>query len=204
MRVVLILDASGSMVPKRSDVIPGFNDFVDALAQDEAKGAVSYLVTCVTFNTVVTPLVTNACVRDVPRLDEKNYQPGGNTALLDAVGTTLDEIGIPPNEKFLVLVVTDGEENSSRQFRQAQIKAMIEQRQATGWWTFSYLGADVDAFAEAGSLGIPPGNIANYDRHQTAGILRATAMAAVAYANQASTANTTFVVDNQLDKKPDE
>jgi hypothetical protein len=86
--------------------------------------------------------------------------------LLDAVGRTLISLDHASKEylpdKCIVVIVTDGKENASREFRREQIKQMIEAREESGKWTFIYLGADVSTFSEAGSLGIQLMNTARF------------------------------------------
>lgn len=106
-------------------------------------------------------------IKDVPKY---TLVPRGMTALLDAVGRAINEAGcrlaaIPEDQRpglVVFVIVTDGQENSSHEFTRAQIKEMIERQQSVYSWQFTFLGANQDAFAEAGSLGISPAAAANY------------------------------------------
>ena len=151
VHVLFVIDSSGSMAPKASDVRGGFNSYVSNLGEDMAS---EYRLTAVTFDTQVTTLFTDVTLNQVPALDTSNYRPGGNTALYDALGVSLSELtsairreakpyGI---DKTLVIVMTDGEENSSRRFTKEQINSEIKLREDAGNWTFVYLGADQDAW----------------------------------------------------------
>ncbi len=124
----------------------------------------------VLFDTAVTRLHRSMPIKDVPPLTGEVYRPNGNTALLDAVGQTIrlveGEIAAKPADqrpnKVIAVIMTDGEENASREYGLTQIKQMIEERQASRWWEFIFLGANVDAFAQAGALGISSVNASNF------------------------------------------
>jgi uncharacterized protein YegL len=166
VEVAVIIDKSGSMEGKESDVIGGFNKF---LADQQAQPGEARM-SVVLFDTQVSRVHSSVPIRDVPLLDGKTYAPDGMTALLDAVGGTIrkieDEIAKRPGnkqpDKIISVIMTDGEENSSREYKQPQIKKMIEERQASGRWEFIFMGANVDAFAEAESLGVARTNASNF------------------------------------------
>ena len=102
-------------------------------------------------------------------MTEREYSPGGCTALLDAVGGAIHHIGIIHKysrredvpEKTMFIITTDGYENASRKYSRAQVKEMIQGKQNAGW-EFLFLGANIDAVAEAGSLGIAADRAATY------------------------------------------
>jgi hypothetical protein len=107
---------------------------------------------------------------EVTDLDPFRYQPRGGTPLYDAVGRAIRSIdeGIArradrgePREDQVVVVISDGEENSSVAYRQSQVFAMIEERKERGW-TFVFLGANQDAYAEGGGIGVAHGNIKRF------------------------------------------
>lgn len=157
--IVCVIDKSGSMGPRKADAIGGFNQF---LSEQKKLPDEAYL-TLVLFDTNHVVMNESTPIKEVRPLDESTYCPYGCTALLDAVGRTIDSIGarldkLQENQKpskVLVVILTDGEENSSHQFSKQQIKDKIEHQKNTYSWCFMYLGANQDAFAEAGSIGIP-------------------------------------------------
>lgn len=112
----------------------------------------------------------NTPLRDIPELNDGTYQPRGGTPLLDALGKTIKSTGralkaIPEADrpdKIVFVVITDGEENSSHDYTKTQIKDMIEHQEKVYKWNFVFLGANQDAFAEAGSIGIAMSAAANY------------------------------------------
>jgi uncharacterized protein YegL len=167
VHVLFVIDSSGSMDPKATDVRGGFNSYVSTLREDTQS---AYRLTAVTFDTQVKTLFTDVPLAEVPQLDSSNYRPGGNTALYDALGVSLDELTSAirqedhpyGTDRALVIVMTDGQENSSRRFTKQQVSDGIKSREAAGNWTFVYLGADQDAWAASEGLGFAAGNVAGY------------------------------------------
>ena len=155
---VFILDRSGSMENCRSDTIGGFNAF---LREQKALGGTLSLVL---FDHEYTPVYSNKAIEDVEPMTEETFVPRGSTALLDAIGKTLK--AIEPGRTPIVAILTDGFENASTTYTKAHIRDLVEQKTADGW-TFLYLGANQDAFSEAGALGIAPAGTMNYNPRRT-------------------------------------
>lgn len=164
--IVCIIDRSGSMGLIRDDAIHGFNIFLD----EQKKLPEEATLTFVQFDTEYEVIHENKPLRDVPNLDQSTYVPRGMTALLDAVGKTIESVGRrlsnTPEEnrpqKVIFAILTDGEENSSRQFALAKIKEMITHQKETYQWEFIFLGANQDVFAEATKIGIDPAHTASF------------------------------------------
>jgi hypothetical protein len=154
----VILDKSGSMGPKQADVIGGFNRFLDE--QRKVPGRARMILT--QFNTEVTPPTPAVPVEEVLPLTTETYTPGGNTALLDAIAQTVGRADTEkrPNERVLCLIITDGEENSSRETTLGQVKGIIGEREARGDWTFAYLGAAPDRWMR--ESGMSAGSVARF------------------------------------------
>lgn len=152
--VLLIVDMSGSMGRLASDVRGGFNTYVDELRADTEK---KYRLSVTVFDTEFVSLCTAAKLRDVPALTEQNYRPRGMTALMDAVGKTIAEFEsattLGDDDRVLVVVQTDGHENSSREFRREDIAVLIREREAGGRWSFVFLGAGPDTWQQAEGMG---------------------------------------------------
>src|SRR5215469_17027297 len=186
VHVLFVIDSSGSMDPKAADVRGGFNSYVSTLREDTQS---AYRLTAVTFDTQVKTLFTDAPLAEVPLLDSSNYRPGGNTALYDALGVSLAELtsAIRREDKqygvdrVLVIVMTDGEENSSRRFTKEQVTAEMKLREESGNWTFVYLGADQDAWAASQGLGFAAGNVAAYAAAATPDVFQKLSRATVRY-----------------------
>jgi uncharacterized protein YegL len=152
--LALIVDQSGSMDGKQSDVIGGVNEFIRT--HKAIKGEAS-LTTCrfhISNTTVHNPDIQNAS-----EWTPGDYSPGGGTALLDAIGQTMELLGervhrgANAEDQVIVCIITDGQENASTQYSLASIKNMIEHCRKHGWF-FLFLGAGIDAFAQAGAMGI--------------------------------------------------
>lgn len=161
--IVVVLDRSGSMASVKKDMERGFDHFIE----EQRKLPGSCAVTLIQFDTNGTDIVyEEKPLADVPGLV---LEPRGWTPLLDAVGRAitrtierLDKIveSLRPS-KLLFMVITDGEENSSTEFKREQVKQLVDDQTKAGW-AFSFLGANLDAFAEAGKLGIAMAASANY------------------------------------------
>jgi Mg-chelatase subunit ChlD len=155
---VFILDRSGSMETCWDDTIGGFNAFVN---EQKADGGTLSLIQ---FDHEYLESYHAKPIGEVEPLTRETFKPRGSTALLDAIGKTIKNFKsatIPT-----VIILTDGQENSSHHYTKSHIKDLIHERTKDGW-TFVYLGANQDAFAEAGSLGIAPACTMNYDVNRT-------------------------------------
>lgn len=153
MDVVFILDRSGSMGGSEADTIGGFNSY---LKKNKKK---DYLMTTVLFDDRYEKLYERKKISEVEELDDKTYYVRGCTALLDAVGKTIRQMEKKAKGKVMFVITTDGYENASREFKKEQIKEMIEGHKE---WEFMYIGADVDSYSEASSIGISASHTANY------------------------------------------
>lgn len=173
--ITLVVDRSGSMERVREDAEGGVNAFIQQQANEPGEA----LLTLVQFDTDYAFIHKGAPIGDVPKYE---LQPRGMTALLDAVGRAINET----NERLAKLdeadrpglvvfvVMTDGFENSSYEFTKDQIKQMIERQQNEYKWQFTFLGANQDAFSEAGAMGIDAAGVANYALHKVAAAYGAT------------------------------
>lgn len=151
----------------RDETINGFNVFV---REQKAQGGNADL-TLVQFDSGGVDTTMDAVAIDSAiELSTENYVPRASTPLLDALGTTIIRTGMrfsamPEGErpeKVVFVIITDGCENASHEYSRATIKHLIEQQQKHYNWQFIYLGANQDAFAEAGSIGIHAQTVSNY------------------------------------------
>lgn len=154
--IVVVLDESGSMGSCKQDTIGGFNEFLDT--QSKIEGEANF--TFVKFSDYYKVVNEGSPIEHVAKLNENNYSPSFSTALLDAVGKTINSIGnrlakTPEDErpaKVIVTVITDGYENSSREFTKKQIFDMVKHQREKYDWEFLFLGADIDSWG--GEIGI--------------------------------------------------
>lgn len=156
--LVLILDRSGSMHGLERDTIGGYNSMLDK--QRDGEGTVR--VTTVLFDTDYEMLHNRQDIRTVEPMTDRQYQVRGCTALLDAIGRTIDRMvraqrhSRPEDraDKVLFVIITDGMENSSHRYTMQQIRRMIEREKNEFGWEFLFLGANIDAIATASQFGI--------------------------------------------------
>lgn len=164
--IICIIDRSGSMASIAKDAIGGFNTFIEE--QKKIPGNAS--LTFAQFDTEYEVVHENKPLDDVPPLDETTFRPRGATALLDAVGKTIDDTGKRLDgmseenrpDKVIVAILTDGQENSSHQYSRSKVKEMIQHQKEQYQWEFIFLAANQDAFAEAISLGIDTKDAFNF------------------------------------------
>lgn len=164
----VIIDRSGSMSSLTKDTIGGFNTF---LSEQKALPGEAVLSLCL-FSTSNQLVHDSVKLSDVPELDETTYRAGGGTALLDAIGHTVDEVGKKLStmseddrpSKVLFLIITDGEENSSRKYNEAnRVKEMVSHQREKYNWEFVFMGANIDAISVGSSLGVAASNSINYN-----------------------------------------
>ena len=163
--LVFILDKSGSMSGLESDTIGGFNSLLEK--QKAEVGDV--VVTTVLFNDKMKYVHDRVDIKSVNYMTRKDYTADGCTALLDAVGNTIKHIVEKQKElkdeylpsKTMVVITTDGMENSSREYDYPDIKKLIEKQKELGW-EFIFLGANIDVNREARRFGIDEDNAVQY------------------------------------------
>lgn len=157
VEIVVIVDRSGSMQSIKNDAIGGFNTFLKD--QQAVKGAAN--LTLVLFDHEYLVSVDAKPVKDVESLTEKTYVPRGSTAMNDAIGRALAALEAKNPKKAIVCILTDGQENCSREFSTEQAKAKIKAAEARGWQV-TYLSADANAFANGAALGINAGLVRSF------------------------------------------
>ena len=164
--IIFILDRSGSMSGLESDTIGGFN----AMLKKQQKLEGEAVVTTVLFDDKYELLHDRFDLQHIRPLTEDEYYVVGSTALLDAVGKTINKIVNVQRhtshanraDKVLFVIITDGLENASREFSANQVKKMIELEKESYGWEFIFLGANIDAVETARSYGIDSDRAVNY------------------------------------------
>jgi von Willebrand factor type A domain len=154
-----ILDRSGSMMSVWDATINGFNEYIQELKKDENE----YNLTLTLFSTgSLQKLYDNADLNSVPNLTRETYHPDGGTALYDAVCDTLQSLK-DATDKQLVVIMTDGEENSSQEYTESQFKALKGELEAKGNFTFVYLGANQNAWDNAQKWNFARQNVSSFN-----------------------------------------
>ena len=156
--LVFILDRSGSMSGLEADTIGGFNSLIEKQKNNPSETVVS----AVLFDNDCEVLYDRVPLNKIPAMTGKDYYVRGCTALLDAVGGAIHHIGnvhkyarkedVP--EKTLFVITTDGMENASHSYTYEKVREMIERQKEKYGWEFLFLGANIDAAAEAKRFGI--------------------------------------------------
>ncbi|MCL2670569.1 MAG: hypothetical protein FWF10_00850 [Clostridiales bacterium] len=164
--LVFILDRSGSMSGLEQDTIGGYN----ALLEKQKNEPGEAIITTVLFDDRYELLHDRIPLVGIAPITDREYYVRGCTALLDAIGRTIDKIGNARKhtaeteraEKVMIVITTDGMENASREYRYDKIKSMIERQKEKYGWEFLFIGANIDAVETAGRFGIAPDRAANY------------------------------------------
>ncbi len=164
--LVLILDKSGSMSGLEADTIGGYNSMLKK--QQAIEGECR--ITTVLFDNNYELLHDRIDIKAVSAITHKEYQVGGTTALIDAIGRTIHKIGNAQKhtaddyraEKVIFVIITDGEENSSHEYTAEKVKAQIERQKTKYGWEFIFLGANIDSVQTAGRFGISADRAIDY------------------------------------------
>lgn len=165
--LVFILDRSGSMSGLESDTIGGYN----ALLEKQKKEPGEAVITTVLFDDKYELLHDRINIRGIVPITDREYYVRGSTALLDAVGKTINKIGNAQKhtaederaEHVMFVITTDGMENASCEFSYAKVRKMIEHQKRKYGWEFIFLGANIDAIATAERFGISEDRATNYN-----------------------------------------
>lgn len=158
VELVFILDKSGSMLSLKNDTIGSYN----SLLKEQKKEKGECIVSTVLFNNKTHVLHDRVNIKDVDLLTSEDYSPCGSTSLYDSVCETVDRIGkslseTPEDErppKVMVVIITDGQENSSVEFTAQNTKDRIEHQKNKYNWDFNFIGANIDTKLEASKIGI--------------------------------------------------
>jgi len=164
--LVFILDRSGSMNGLERDTIGGFNSMIEKQKREKGEAVVSTVL----FNNESVVIHDRLPLSSVPSMTDEEYLTFGSTALLDTVGDAIHHIGnihkyarkedVP--EKTMFIITTDGYENASKRYDYGKVRKMIERQKEKYGWEFLFLGANIDAAAEAKRFGISADRAVNY------------------------------------------
>jgi len=201
--LAIVLDRSGSMTSIQADMEGGFAQFVAEQRTLPGFCAVSLYQ----FDSEYEVVYEELSVHDVPPL---SITPRGSTPLLDAVGHTIGRLGErlaakPEHERpaaVIVMVITDGEENASREIKREGLREMIDRQQRIYNWRFMYLGADASTFSEAESLGIRAAARYAADSHGVDQLYAASSAAVVEYRSRIARGDESAELEIEPDLKP--
>lgn len=198
-RIAVILDRSMSMQSCRESTVTGFNTFIG----EQKKLPGDATVKLVQFDTEYET-VFDKKLQDAPKLTQETFVPRGNTALLDAQGKTIIELGnelekLPEHErpsKVIVVTITDGEENSSKDFTVEKIAKMVQHQRDVYGWDFVFLGANQDAVEVGRGMNIPVQSAMTYSTSR-AGVANTMRAASNYVRASRSGLNATFSVEER-------
>lgn len=159
LKIIFVIDESGSMQGSQTDVIGGFNNFIE---EQKTKPYGKVDVTLYKFNNESSRIFNDLPLEKIRTLDIRDYNPGGLTALYDTIGIAINEAEnynehLKKEEKpdmTMMVIITDGQENASREYSVHTVKQLIEKHERNEDWQFIYLGADLSNFSDADDLGI--------------------------------------------------
>lgn len=155
MDIVFLLDRSGSMRGIEQDTIGGYNSYIESQKNNNVK------VTTVLFDDKYEMVTNREDIKNIKELTNETYYVRGCTALLDAIGKTINYMDCQKSKKVMFIITTDGLENASKEYNRSQIKELIEGHSN---WEFMYIGADIDSYSEGSSIGIKRDNISSYKK----------------------------------------
>jgi hypothetical protein len=174
-----IVDQSGSMKGMEQQAIAGFNTQLEKIQNlEKTMPDQKFLCALTFFNSEVQDILKNEPVKQIELLSNNNYRPEGMTALLDAVGGSIDRIEKQFGKELendeisvVMIIITDGYENASKYFTYHMVAQKIARLDETGKWTFSYLGADFDAIHTSKMMNIRKENVMNFRKESYASMM---------------------------------
>ena len=199
--VNFIQDRSGSMASVWQETVNGFKTFIKDLKEKGEQDGVDYTFSLTVFDTLIETPFLAVPIDKVPEDALVKHGPRGSTALYDAAGKTLDAISQSSHgaDKIIVAIVTDGQENSSREWTKANLNKAIEDRLNQGTWAFVYLGTQPETWDDARSIGVGVGATAVYDPARAGESYALVAMAVHAHA-RSSEAGTRSLFSQRLNR----
>jgi len=167
---LLILDESGSMESVRKQTLDGLNEQIQSIKKlDKKYPEQKFFISIVKFDDEIKDLILDTPISNVREFTMEDYKPDASTALRDAVGVSVTRLKSRIESKTssgeacaVVVILTDGQENCSKEYTPSAIKDMITELSATESWIFSFIGANQDSITTAGSYGIHTSNTVNY------------------------------------------
>ena len=189
---LIILDESGSMNSIKRSTIEGFNEIVQTIVGAEAQYPEQrHFVSLTTFNGLgIKALLYNNPIASLQLLNDQLYQPNASTPLYDAIGQSVlrlkNDLSTHTDYNVLVTIITDGEENASKEFSRKAINELLTELQATGKWTFTYIGANQNVEQVSRDMGVPNYLMYNSNIEETEAMFRKEKMSRASYYNKVS------------------
>jgi len=204
-----IIDKSGSMAGMQHQAVEGFNVQVKTLQElKQTYPDQDYTVSLTFFNENVRDIISNGKVEQLVPMNPKTFLPNGSTALLDAIGKSIYQIKsdfgpalLNDEASVVMVIITDGEENASRFYTYHEIARMIKELDETEKWTFSFLGADLDAIHTSQMLNIRRENVISFSKSDYSGMMDDVSDSIRFYENSKAEGKTKNNIFDIFDKK---
>jgi len=204
-----VVDQSGSMSGSEGPTIEGFNSQLKTLQELKIESPDNeYIVSVTYFEDEVMDIVKFAPIEEIQLLSRENYRPGGMTALLDGIGKSIEAIRRKYDQEIredlasvVIVILTDGGENASKFYTKNLIAETIKELDETGKWTFSFLGADLDAVSASDNLNIRRENIISFNKENYSGIMDQMSSSIRNYESMKSAGNMKSNLFDDIDEK---
>lgn len=204
-----IIDKSGSMAGMQHQAVEGFNVQVKTLQElKQTYPDQDYTVSLTFFNENVRDIISNGKVEQLVPMNPKTFLPNGSTALLDAIGKSIYQIKsdfgpalLNDEASVVMVIITDGEENASRFYTYHEIARIIKELDETEKWTFSFLGADLDAIHTSQMLNIRRENVISFSKSDYSGMMDDVSDSIRFYENSKAEGKTKNNIFDIFDKK---
>jgi hypothetical protein len=201
--VGFVLDGSGSMQSVKKVTIDGCNQFLDKIRNDKEShylfGLSIFHSGGVNGSVIIDQRYSLTELKHVGDFTDENYKPEGGTPLYDAIGTAVRRLEAAKADKFLVVFMTDGEENAYSEWTLEHLKGLIHDKEALGNWTFLFLSSELTAKTVGLSMGIHVGNIAHYDRLNVGIAAASMGAATMCYSASSAPASKSFFTENKVE-----
>lgn len=204
--ITFVIDESGSMGPTKDATISGINEQIQQIQKDFGSKTddIETIVSLIKFNATPTAVFMHKPLAELKEITAEDYTPGGNTGMYDAVGFAINKLKDRKDidketTSSLLIVVSDGEENASKEFTSESLAAVVGKLNETKRWTITYLGANQDLSKVSKSTRVSYGNMASFDSSTSKGMARGFAVNARAvshYASALQSAELNYVADN--------
>lgn len=190
-----LLDMTGSMANNKEGTLSAFNEYISGLKDNEHTRDNKFNLSVFNNYIGVRPLVVNKPVSELGELESSEYKPSDMTPLYDAIGKTIQEAErVADESKIIIVVQTDGLENTSKEYKKADIVSLIEEKKKEGW-QFVFIGCDIDAMGEGAKIGLDAGTTLTYDRANPSKGFSKLRSARVAYASTGGMQTNSFFTE---------
>lgn len=195
--MTVVLDRSGSMYHRVNDVIEGYNTYIAELDPEDNEVFVNLLL----FDTKFDYLYQDMPLDKVPPLNHETFVPRGNTCLYDAIGRAVSDAKAKTDNttRHILVVITDGLENSSKEFKQADVKKLMDELEESDNWTVVFLAESMDAWAQSRGMGIKTANTVKYNDANVKGMFAATAGGMNKILRSGGLAEKNFATSNKME-----